>query len=144
MSTTEYKENVSRLLEAGFGRGNLDVVDELMAADAVGHAPPDEMRGPAEVKAFISAIRGAFPDLEIEVRDLIAEGDEVVARWVARGTHEGEFQGVPPTGREIEVTGITIERFEDGKIVEGWTNRDAIGLLQQIGAVPAPGTEARP
>lgn len=144
MSTEEHKENVSRLLEAGFGRGDLDVVDELVSVDALGHAPPDEMRGPAEVKAFISAMRGAFPDLRIEVRDLIAEGDEVVARWVARGTHEGEFQGVPPTGRGIEVTGITIERFEDGEIVEGWTNRDALGLLQQLGVVPAPGTEARP
>lgn len=146
MSTAEHKEIVSRLVEEGFGQGNLDVVDELLAPDSVGHAYPDELHGPEEVKGFVSTFRSAFPDLQFEIRDLIAEGDKVVARWVARGTHDGEFQGIPPTGEEVELTGITIERIEDGRVVEGWTNRDALGMLQQLGVVPATGDdpEGRP
>lgn len=146
MSTVEHKEIVSRLVEEAFSQGDLDVVDELLAPDSVGHAYPDELHGPAEVKGFVSTFRSAFPDLQFEVRDLIAEGDKVVARWVARGTHEGEFNGIAPTGRGIEMTGITIERIEDGRVVEGWTNRDALGMLQQLGVVPTPGeaSEARP
>ena len=146
MSTAEHKEIVSRLVEEAFGQGNLDVVDELLAPDSVGHAFPDELHGPEEVKRFVSAFRNGFPDLQFEVRDVIAEGDKVVARWVARGTHEGEFNGIPPTGEQIRMTGITIERLEDGKVVEGWTNRDALGMLQQLGVVPMRGeaSGARP
>jgi steroid delta-isomerase-like uncharacterized protein len=140
------EETARRLFDAVFSRGELDAVDEIMAPGSVGHAPPDVLEGPDGVRAFVSSIRSAFPDLEFDVRDLIAEGETVVVRWVARGTHEGEFQGIPPTGETIEMTGITIERFEDGRIVEGWTNRDALGMLQQLGVVPAPGSEpgARP
>lgn len=126
------------MVEEAFSHGDLDVVDELLAPDSVGHAYPDELHGPEEVKAFIASLRAGFPDLVIQVRDLVAEGDQVAVRWVARGTHDGELDGIPPTGREIEMTGITIERIEDGKIVEGWTNRDALGMLQQLGVVPAP------
>ena len=143
MSREANKETARRLFEGVFSRGELDVVEEIVAADSVGHAHPEELRGPEEVKAFVSKMRGAFPDLELEVRDLIAEGEEVVVRWVARGTQEGEFRGIPPTGEAIEMTGITIERFENGRIVEGWTNRDALGMLGQLGAVPETGAGPR-
>lgn len=146
MSPEENKAVVHRLVNEGFNLGDLDVVEEVVAHDAVGHAYPDEIRGPDGVKAFITTLRGAFPDLRIEIADLIAQDDRVVARWVARGTHEGELRGIPPTGTEVEFTGITIERIEGGEIVEGWTNRDFLGLLRQIGVVPRPDVEpeARP
>jgi steroid delta-isomerase-like uncharacterized protein len=80
----------------------------------------------------------AFPDLNRPVDDLIAEGDKVVARWRAEGTHTGSFQGVPPTGRRASITGITIFRLRDGKIVEEWGESDMLGLLQQVGALPGP------
>ena len=80
--------------------------------------------------------RGALPDLLMTVEDLIAEGDKVVTRWTARGTHQGELMGIPPSGNRVEVTGISVDRIEGGKFVEGWANYDALGMMQQIGAVP--------
>ena len=82
----------------------------------------------------------AFPDLKRPVEDLVAEGDKVVARWSSRGTHDGDFMGVPPTGRTVTTTGITIFRLEDGKIVEEWSESDMLGMLQQVGAIPTPQT----
>lgn len=137
-------ESAHRLITEGFGNGNLGVVDEIMAPDSVGHAPPDEIRGPEGVKGMISTFHEAFPDIEFAVADTIAEGDEIVLRWIARGTHEGPFQGIPPTGNRIEMTGISIERYADGKIVEGWTNRDALGMLVQLGVLEPPAQSPEP
>jgi hypothetical protein len=83
--------------------------------------------------------RSAFPDTVITVEDQIAEGDDVVTRWTGRGTHQGELFGVPPTDNRVEVTGITVDRFSGDKFAESWTNYDALGLMQQIGAVPESG-----
>ncbi len=80
----------------------------------------------------------AFPDSQLPVEDQIAEGDKVVTRWTCRATHTGEFQGMPPTGKYTTMTGTTIFRIANGKLVEGWTNADMLGLLQQLGAIPAP------
>jgi steroid delta-isomerase-like uncharacterized protein len=82
----------------------------------------------------------AFPDLKRPVEDLVAEGDKVVARWSSVGTHEGDFMGIPPTGKTVTTTGITIFRLEDGKIVEEWSESDMVGMLQQVGALPMPQT----
>ena len=89
-------------------------------------------------KQFAATYRQAFPDIQTTMEDQVAEGDKVVTRFTARGTHQGESEDFgPPTGNRIEVTGITIERFsEEGKIVEDWTNFDALGLMQQLGLVP--------
>jgi predicted ester cyclase len=84
-------------------------------------------------------LRGAFPNLEVTVEDQVAEGDRVVTRWITRGTHKGEFQGIPPTGRQVAITGITIFLVADDKLLEGWSNADMLGMLQQLGAVPEPG-----
>ena len=93
-------------------------------------------------KGFAMGYRMAFPDLKTTTEDLIAEGDEVVVRWTTSGTHEGETEAFgPATGNWMEVTGITIQRFEEGKIAEGWTNADTLGQMQQLGMAPAP---ARP
>ncbi len=91
------------------------------------------------MKQFVKRMRSAFPYFEYKIEYEIAEGDTVVQRWTARATHKGEFQGIPPTGRRGTVTGITIYRLSVGEIVEGWTNADMLGLMQQLGVIPMPG-----
>jgi steroid delta-isomerase-like uncharacterized protein len=136
LMSNENKAMVLRTMEALWNEGNLAVADERFASDYVGHAP-GKIEGPEGVKQFVSAMRNAAPEIHIE--DQIAEGDKVVTRWTAGGRHEGEFQGIPPTGNQVSITGITIFRIANGKIIEGWTNADRLGLMQQLGAVPAPG-----
>lgn len=131
----ENKAMVRRTMEAIWNQGNLAVADERFARDYVGHAP-DKIEGPEGVKQFVSAIRNAAPKIQIE--DQIAEEDKVVTRWTASGRHEGEFQGIPPTGNQVSITGLTMFRIANGKIVEGWTNADRLSLMQQIGAVSSP------
>lgn len=131
-----------RLVEEAFTAGRLEVVDELIARDYVGHDPslPEDARGPEGVRELIAGYRAAFPDIRVTVEDQIAEGDMVVTRWAATGTHQGELMGMPATGKQGTVTGITIDRIADGKIVESWDNWDTLGLMQQLGAIPAPAT----
>jgi steroid delta-isomerase-like uncharacterized protein len=143
MMSEENKEKVRRFLEEAFNEGNLGGADEIFASDYVLHDPsnPEEIRGPEGIKQFVQMYRSAFPDSHITVEDQIAEGDEVVTRWTGRGTHQGELFGIPPSGNQVEVSGITISRFEGGKFAEDWTNSDTLGLMQQIGAIPEPGQE---
>ena len=121
-----------------FNQDNLDLVDEIYAPDFVGHDPamPEDTRGVEGAREFYSMYRSAFPDTEITVEDQVAEGDKVVTRWTARGTHQGELMGVQPSGNRVKVMGITISRIEGGKIVEEWDIYDALGMMQAIGAVP--------
>lgn len=117
------------------------MVDEIVASDYVLHDPalPEEIRGPEGVKGFVQMYRSAYPDTDITVEEQIAAGDDVVTRWTGRGTHQGELLGVPPSGTRVEVAGITIDRISGGKFAESWTIYDALGMLQQIGAIPPPG-----
>lgn len=142
MAGEELKAVVRRELEEMFSAGNLGVADEIIAADYVGHdsALPEPIRGPAGVKEAVAGYRAAFPDLTVTIKAQVTEGDILVTRWTARGTHQGELFGVAPTGKQATVTGISIDRFSGGMIVESWTNWDALGLLQQLGAVPVPAT----
>jgi steroid delta-isomerase-like uncharacterized protein len=119
-------------------KGELEVVDELIAGDYVGHDPasPEPLRGPGGVKAFISTYRRAFPDARITVEEQLAEGELVATRWIGRGTHRQELMGIEPTGKQVIVSGLTISRLAEGKIVEEWQNWDTFGMLQQLGAVP--------
>ena len=117
---------------------NLALVDKLVAGDYIGHTPLNDIHGPEGAKQFEAMLHEAFPDHRVTVEDQIAEGDKVVTRWTCRGTHKGKFQGLPPTGKQMTMTGITIFRIANGKLVEGWTNLDLLGMLQQLGAVPAP------
>ncbi len=105
------------------------------------HASPpgEEIHGREGIEQFYGALRAAFPDLRITIEDQVAEGDRVVTRWTARGTHTGAFQGIPPTGKQGRMTGIDIDRIADGKVVECWVNSDDLGLLQQLGVIPTPG-----
>jgi steroid delta-isomerase-like uncharacterized protein len=119
--------------------GNLALADELLAPDYVLHFPgmPQPVDGEGH-KQLVMMFRAAFPDWTESIDDVIAEGDKVVIRVTGRGTHQGEFQGVGPTGRSVTATGIGIGRIENGRIAEAWAAYDALGLMQQLGAVPAP------
>jgi predicted ester cyclase len=117
--------------------GELQRLDELVASDVVHHDPydPHGADGLVGMKRTIEMNRSAFPDMHLTVEDQIAEGDKVVTRWRGEMTHAGALGDVAPTGRRVAITGITIDRFEGGKIVEAWRSMDTLGLLQGIGAL---------
>jgi steroid delta-isomerase-like uncharacterized protein len=142
------EENVAAsrsLFEEGFNKGNVDVADQVIAADAVNHDPAETpelraMRGPDVFKRTVAMYRAAFPDLHITIEDTISDGDKVVLRWRSEGTHRGELVGLAATGSKVVVTGVSIDRFENGKIVESWAEWDNLGLARQIGAAPPEGS----
>jgi steroid delta-isomerase-like uncharacterized protein len=146
MSIEHNKAIVRRWYQELFGQGNLAVADEICAADYLNHdpsAPPGGWpRGPEGSKAIVLAYRAAFPDVQFIIEAQIAEGDQVVTRWTGRGTNTGSLMGMPPTGKSMTITGISIERFMDGKIAEVWVNFDMLGMLQQLGLAPAPESAA--
>jgi steroid delta-isomerase-like uncharacterized protein len=140
MSTEENKALLRRYTEEVWNNRNTSLVEEFVAQDFVDHhLSPELGGGPAAIKAEMNQITGAFPDFHVTIEDLIAEGDKVVARATNRGTHQGEFQGIPATGKRVCVSAIAIARIADGKLAEWWENADVLGLMQQIGAIPAPG-----
>ena len=136
MSTEENKALLRRLFEEVWNQGNLGTVDELLATDYVLNDPGQMVRGPEGFKAYVSAFRAAFPDMKATIEDQIAGDDRVAMRFTVQATHTGEFQGIPPTGKQVIMSGIDIQRIVDGKIVENWVNLDALGLLQQLGVFP--------
>ena len=141
----ERNEAVSRrFYDEVWNRGDFAVIDQLADPSLVAHdaALPEDVRGPDGLKGLIGSYRRAFPDVEMVVADMISDGDKVTVRWSASGTHLGELMGLAPTGRRSRVTGISIERYRDGRLVEAWVNWDTLGMLQQIGAAPAPGSTA--
>jgi len=132
------KNAVRRLVEEVWNKGNLSVADELFAA-AYEHndaSTPDVGCGPESEKRRATFYRTAFPDFRLTIRAIIAEGEIVVARWTCRGTHKRDLDGIAPTGKQFKISGVSIVRFADGKMVEGWINWDALGLMQQLGVVP--------
>ena len=142
----ENKAIARRAIEEVFSaQGNLDVADELFAPNYVHHDPasPEDIRGPEGAKEFAGMYRTAFPDVQLSTQDQIAEGDMVATRWVASGTHEGEITGIAPSGNRVTVAGTSIDRIVDGKIEETWDNYDALGMMQQIGAIPSPEQQAQ-
>jgi steroid delta-isomerase-like uncharacterized protein len=138
--TEENKRIVRRALEEVFSAGRLELVDELFAPDWIGHdvARPEPSRGREGARQVVLGYRSAFPDLSLMADQQLAERDSVCTLWTARGTHQGELFGIPPTNRQATVTGITIDRLRDGRIVESTTNWDALGLMQQLGVVSLP------
>ena len=120
--------------------GEVDRLDEVFADDVVDHDPADgQGPGPQGFKDFFSTLRTAFPDAKVEPATIVADDENVAIAYTLTGTHEGEFEGVAPTGRSIEVRGVQIGRFRDGKIVERWGSTDELGIMRQIQAVPAAG-----
>ena len=140
MSTEENKAIVRRVNDEVWSKGQLDVIDELIADEFVATVigAPEQIRGPQGFREFVVMYRKAFPDLRLTVDEQFAEGETVVTRWTATGTNEGELMGMPPTGKQATTAGININRVSGGKLVEGWGLFDQLGLLQQIGAVPVP------
>ena len=136
----ENKVKSRRLLEEAFGQGKLEVIDEVLHSDFVCYDPNSEsgeISGADTIKGEIDYFRQAVPDLTYTVDDQVAEGDKVVSRYTATGTHQGEFFGVAGTGKRVEFTGIQIDRFdESGKMIEEWPEYDLLGAMRQIGAVP--------
>lgn len=136
---------VSRtLVEEIWNGGNFAVVDRLVSPDFRGHSasPETDARGIDGYRDYHRALRAAFPDLRYTIEDQVAEGDKVVTRWTARGTHQGPYAGIPATGKSGTVRGVTTDRILDGRTVECWTSLDELGLLQQLGVLPQPGQVA--
>lgn len=139
MSAETNKALVRREFEEMFCQGgNLDAAGEFYSPDYVLHEPTSgDVRGVEAARQFAATYREAFPDLQTAIEDQLAEGDRVVSRFSGKGTHLGETEDFgPATGNRIEITGITIDRFDEDRIVEEWTSYDALGLLQQIGLIP--------
>ncbi|SRR5579872_3024969 len=143
MTTPENIALLKRWYREVWREGKNETIHELLAADAVvrGQTGPDaEIHGPAEFAKFAEQIRRAFPDTDVVVEDAFGVDDKVAVRWSATMTHLGDGVGVPATGKKVRITGMTIARFVDGKIVEGWDNWDKLAMLEQIGAYAAPET----
>ena len=140
------KEKMRRVLEKAFGQGQMEVIEEVFHSDFVCWDPNSEsgeIRGADTIKGEIEYFRNAVPDLTYTVEDQVSEDDKVVSRYTVRGTHQGEFFGVPGTGKRIEMTGIQIDRFdESGKLIEEWPEYDLLGAMKQMGAIPEPQQQA--
>ena len=127
-------------LAGNINSGDVDTAVETFAEDAVDHDPaPGQAPGREGFHAFWTTITTAFPDAHIEPRHEVVDDDHVVVAYTLTGTHEGEFEGIAPTGRKIEINGIQIGRFEDGKLVERWGSSDELGIMKQLGAEPKTG-----
>jgi steroid delta-isomerase-like uncharacterized protein len=143
MSLDQNKQIVRRILDEFWIGGNAGVLDELLASDCTNHElSRDPVRGRDRYKEWATGFRQVtakgFPDLTITLEELVAEGDLVAKRWTFRGTHTGDYMGIPPTGQRVTMTGITIYRVANGRVQETWWNYDALGMLQQMGVIPAP------
>ena len=130
---------IRRWFDEVWNKGRMEAIDEMASPDVIGHgqAQHDTDIGLQEFRNFAAGLRAAFPDMKVVIDQTIEQGDKVVARWTSTMTHQGEFLGFAATGKKATVTGTSIQRISNGKIVEGWDNWDQLGLLVQIGAVAA-------
>lgn len=134
------KAIIYRLMDEVWNGRKLEVLDEIVAPDAIIHSPtvPNVSRGPEGAKEYVRLFWAAFPDLRVTTDDMVAEGDKVALRWSAHGTHRGRLLGIEPTGKPMTITGQAIYQIRAGKIEEDWINADTLGMLQQLGVVPSP------
>ncbi len=125
---------VRRYFTETLNKGNLDVIDELISRSYVSHYPAgrDLGGGPEDVKQLVASVRRGFPDVVFSLDDIFSDGEKVTARWTFRGVHQGDFMGVSPTGKRVEVFGIAVYRVADGQIQETWVSWDALGLMKQL------------
>ena len=134
MSAEQNKAIARRFIEEVWNNQNLAAVDELYAPNAVEHRdlPPFDLDRES-AKQYTAPLFSAFPDVHVTIEDMVAEGDTVVTRWIAHGTHQGELMGITPTGKTIAVMGISIGRHDaNGQLVESWTTWDRLSMLQQL------------
>ena len=133
------KRTVRRIPEEVVNQGNLDALDEIFAEDVVDHGPAGDVGGRERIEEGFETLLGAFPDFTVIVDEILAEGDTVAVRLTERGTHEGAFVGIDPTGRAVEFEAMAFLRLEDGKVAERWTQLDQLGLMEQLGVAQPPG-----
>jgi len=144
MSTEENKALIRRFLEEVWVMGDPTVVDEFIASNFVLHPTPSGGVPNLEAyKQWVGRVSAGLADRQSTIEDQIAEGDMVVTRWTFRGTHTGELMGIAPTGKQVTVTGISIDRVVGGKIVEEWNEMDDLGMMEQLGVVPPMGQAGR-
>ena len=135
--STEQNKAIQRRFQDIWNQGDFSIIKEIWDKDFINHNV--KAKGLEAIRQYITAYRNAFPDVKFKINDQIAEGDKVVMHFTITGTHNGNFQGIAPTGKSIKITGIAIHRIINGKIVEIWSNWDTLGLMQQLGAVSMPG-----
>ena len=136
MSTEENKAMVRRIIEEVVNKGDLAVVDEVMASNYVYHFPGMEIKGPEGFKKFVTMMRTAFPDLHVTINDMVAEGNMVASRFTLRGTFKGELMGMAPTRKQLTYPEAVFIHFEGGKEVEAWPDADSLTMYQQLGVSP--------
>jgi steroid delta-isomerase-like uncharacterized protein len=136
----DYKEMAQRWFSEVMSEGKTEVIDELCAPDFVDHDPlPGTTADLAGLKDFVAQIRAAFPDMQMTADDLIVEGDRLAVRSTLRGTHQGDFMGIPGSGKKVEVSNYDFVRFENDQAAEHWGAIDSAALMEQIGMAPAGG-----
>ncbi|MFC6889122.1 ester cyclase [Halorubrum trueperi] len=136
------KEIVRRFAEEFINEGNYDTAEELLAEDIADHTPLGDTTGRETVVETLKTVRTAFPDFVITPQEIVAEDDTVAVRMTQRGTHQGTFMGIEPTGNAFEIEAMAFVRLEDGKIVERWGRPDLLGLLRQLGLTELPAAPA--
>jgi steroid delta-isomerase-like uncharacterized protein len=140
MSTEENKATNRRFYEEVINQKHLAVVDEIAGDNYASHSfPPGLPPGREGLKAFVSAFHAAFPDGHLNIDQMIAEGDTVATRVTFRGTHTGDFMGIPATGKQVAVPALDMARYDNGKLVEQWGGPDQMSLMQQLGVIPSMG-----
>jgi len=137
MSTEHNKTLYERVNEEGLNQHNPALVDEMCAPDFVFHTGSRTIQGLPAYKHFLAPFFSAFPDAQFTTEDLIAEGDTIAVRRTFRGTHKGSLMGIPPTGRQVAISNMAMLRIANGKFIEAWNNADDLGLLRQLGVIPA-------
>ena len=142
MQETKSKEErnknlIGQAAEEIYNKGNYTVIDKIVSSDFIIHSlnPNKEIHGREGARNFAISLRTAFPDIKFTITDQFAEGDKVVTHFIAEGTHQGSFEGIPPTGKSFKVSSIDIDYIKNGKISECWSNLDELSLLQQIGVL---------
>ncbi|WP_396613770.1 ester cyclase (plasmid) [Haloferax sp. S1W] len=135
----KYENLIERLYEDVWNEGNLDTADELVHDDYTIHDRDlaAELDGPEFYKALATGTRVVFPDAEFTIEDIFVSGQKVAVRWEMTGTHKGEMLGIEPTGVEATLSAIEINRFEDEKLIETWTQSDELGLMEQLNSLGA-------
>ena len=144
-SAEDNKALVRRFVDEVQSGGNTDLIDEICSPEFVNHSAPPGLPADREgIKILTTMFKGAFPESYFSLEDMIAEGDKVVTRKTFHGTHEGEFMGIPPSGRTVNVSLIDVVRISEGRVVEHWSVGDNLGMMQQLGVIPQPGENVEP
>jgi steroid delta-isomerase-like uncharacterized protein len=138
VGTEANKAIVRRFIDEVFNEGKLAAIAEVVDRGYIMHGTEPEVRGQQGMQEFVTTYRTALPDYHCTIEDQVAEGDKVVTRWTVRGTQRGELDGIPPTGKPVTLAGIVIDRIANGRMAETWQQADVLGMMQQLGLIPAP------